>query len=330
MPLPRIALLCCVLCVVPIRLPSQPLIVYFGDSITEGWIEGERRPGDAYPARTDSILREDGTPFRSLHRGAGGETTDDALDRVDADVLAAAPSVVVIAFGSNDMYVWDDPPAPRVPLTRFRDNIRLLVEKVRGIGAQPLLLGLPPLIAGRFYAAGADSAQYIPYGGARDMRDRYDRCIRDVGREEGCAVLSLRDAFQNDSSLLGFDGVHPLPEGHARIASVLAPLLAEQLERPSEHPTALQHGVWPNPFRAGHTSHCTIAFHVAGPRPVQITIFDGRGRALRKIVYYAFAKGNHFVPWDGRGDTGTPLPAGAYTLYVHGADFAFQHSILLM
>lgn len=330
MHLTRIALLCCALWVIPLRLPAQPQIVYFGDSITEGWIEGERRPGDAWPARTDSLLREDGAVFRSLHRGAGGETTDDALERIDADVLAADPSIVVIAFGANDMYVWDDPPAPRVPLSRFRENLRLLIAKVRGVGAHPVLLGLPPLIAERFYAAGADRLLYLPYGGARDMHDRYDRCIHDVGREQGSPVISLREAFGSDSSLLGFDGVHPLTEGHARIASVLTPVLAELLERPAGSPGAPQHSVWPNPFIPAHGGYCTVAFHVDRPQSVRLTVFDRTGRALRKIVYYASMKGRHYVPWDGRGDAGTPLPAGAYTLYVRGADVSFQHSVQLM
>lgn len=330
MTLSRIALLCCALCVISQQLPSQPLIVYFGDSITEGWIEGERRPGDAYPARSDSLLREDGVSFRSLHSGAGGETTDDALDRIDTYILSVSPSVVVIAFGSNDMYVWDNPPAPRVPLSRFRDNIRLLIAKVRGIGARPLLLGMPPLIARRFYGAGADSTDYAPYGGARDMHDRYDRCIREVGREEECAVISLRDVFGMDASLMGFDGVHPLPGGHALIASVLAPVLADMLDRPTVSTAALRHSAWPNPFRPDRSSRCTIAFYVDRPQSVRITVLDRTGRALRKILYYAFAKGNHYVPWDGRGDAGTHLPAGAYTLYVRGAGVSFQHSILLM
>lgn len=330
MPLPWIALLCCALCVISPRLTSQPLIVYFGDSITEGWIESERRPGYAYPALCDSLLREDGLSFRSLHRGAGGETTDDALDRIDTDVLSVSASVVVIAFGSNDMYVWDNPPVPRVPLHRFRDNIRLLIEKVRGIGVSPVLIGMPPIITGRFYAAAADSTDYAHYGGARDMHDRYNRCIRDVGREEGCVVISLCDVFGEDSSLLGFDGVHPLPEGHARIASVLAPVLADMLGNPTGSAVALRPGAWPNPFLPGRNSRCTIGFYVDRPQSVRITVFDRAGRALRKIVYYAFAKGNHYVPWDGRGDTGTHLPAGAYTLNVHGTGVSFQHSILLM
>ena len=330
MPLSRIALLCWTLCVIPLRLSAQPLIVYFGDSITEGWIEGERRPGDAWPARTDSLLREDGASFRALHRGAGGETTVDALERIDTDVLAADPLIVVIAFGSNDMYVWGDPPAPRVPLSRFRETLRLLIEKVRGIGARPVLLGMPPLIAERFYAAAADSLLYQPYGGAKDMHDRYDRCIRDVGREEGSPVISLREAFGGDSSLLGFDGVHPLAEGHVRIASVLAPLLVELLERPADTPALLPHSVWPNPFIPAHGGYCTVAFHVERPQSVRLIVFDRAGRALRKIVYYASVKGRHYVPWGGRGDAGTPLPAGAYTLYVRGADFSFQHSVQLM
>ncbi|MBN1447838.1 MAG: hypothetical protein JXA28_07890 [Bacteroidetes bacterium] len=312
------------------RTSAQPLICYFGDSITEGWIEGERLPTAAYPEQTDLLLQLNGSTSRSLPRGFGGETTDDALRRIDTDVLVHRPDIVVIAFGSNDRYVWGDPPAPRVPLQRFRENLRLLLQKVRGLGAHPVLLGLPPLLENRFYRAGVDSTVYAPYGGAATLHRHYDDVIMDMGREETVAVVNVREAFADDSALLGFDGVHPMPDGHARIASALAPVLQDLLRQPaSGHPPA-DPELWPNPFLRSRSSYCTLRFHVAAPQRVLLSVHDSGGREVREIVYYAHAIGIHVLPWDGRDRNGTPVASGAYTLYVHAETFSHSLEILLM
>ena len=54
-----------------------------GDSITEGWIDAQLRPGEAWPSLLDSMLAAGNTHSRSYNAGRGGDTTDDALLRID-------------------------------------------------------------------------------------------------------------------------------------------------------------------------------------------------------------------------------------------------------
>jgi lysophospholipase L1-like esterase len=308
---------------------SQPVLCYFGDSITEGWIDAQLVPQLAYPARADSILHSNGTEIASFVRGYGGETTDDALQRLDTDVLALRPDIITLAFGSNDLYLWGSEAAPRVSLQRFEANYRMIVRKLRGSGVTVLLLGLPPIDVRRYYLY-VDSALYAPYGGAERLHAQYDSVIAVVAESMHCEYISLLSTFTDSASQLGFDGVHPSPEGHLVIAQQLVPAIEKALQQEFPVVPTLQSAVFPNPFAPASATWCSIRFHVDEPQEVILRILDTSGRILRKIVYLAYSTGNHYVPWDGRTDAGTRASPGSYILYVIAGTITAQHRILLM
>jgi len=65
----------------------------------------------------------------------------------------------------------------------------------------------------------------------------------------------------------------------------------------------------PNPARAG----TTLSFDLAHADAVTLQILDVGGRAVRTLVAgEALGAGRHERAWDGRDDTGAPLPAGVY------------------
>jgi lysophospholipase L1-like esterase len=63
---------------------DRELVLFLGDSITEGGSWDERLPNE-----------------RTLNQGIGGDTTDGVLARLDR-VVAAAPDVIVLLIGTND------------------------------------------------------------------------------------------------------------------------------------------------------------------------------------------------------------------------------------
>src|SRR5438477_6779790 len=69
-------------------------IVAFGDSLTAGYGAGA---GEDYPSRLSALI---GTPV--VNAGVSGDTTEGALARVDADVLARSPRMVIVGLGGND------------------------------------------------------------------------------------------------------------------------------------------------------------------------------------------------------------------------------------
>jgi len=62
-----------------------------------------------------------------------------------------------------------------------------------------------------------------------------------------------------------------------------------------------------------------IRYLVARPARVRVTVRDALGRAVRRLADARAATGIHAVTWDGREDSGRPLPEGIYVIeYVAG------------
>jgi lysophospholipase L1-like esterase len=66
--------------------PGENRVVFFGDSITDGWHLDEYFPGKPY-----------------INRGIGGQTTPQMLIRFRQDVIELHPKVVIILAGTNDI-----------------------------------------------------------------------------------------------------------------------------------------------------------------------------------------------------------------------------------
>ena len=109
---------------------AQVTMVALGDSVTCG---GEAsKPELAFPELLASALREryPRAQVRLVNAGVGGTNSDYALERLDRDVLAARPQLVVIEF-IND-FGW--PPA------KIKENYRQLVGRLRAAGAEVVIL----------------------------------------------------------------------------------------------------------------------------------------------------------------------------------------------
>lgn len=86
-------------------------IVYFGDSITEGW------KTSVYGVRGGDIV----------NRGIGGQTSAQMLVRFRADVINLKPTVVHIMLGTNDIAGNTGPTS----LARLKDAIRSMSEQAQ-------------------------------------------------------------------------------------------------------------------------------------------------------------------------------------------------------
>ncbi len=67
-------------------VPGENRVVFFGDSITDGWKIAEYFPGKPY-----------------VNRGIGGQTTPQMLIRMQSDVIAHKPKAMVLLAGTNDI-----------------------------------------------------------------------------------------------------------------------------------------------------------------------------------------------------------------------------------
>jgi len=298
-------------------LMAQSRIVYFGDSITEGWIDARKAPENAFPAKTDSILQGWGYRVESVNAGIGGQTTSDALQRISEDVLFKHPDIAVIAFGSNDYFILDVNTGSRVAQAAFKRNISTIVEMCLGVGIKPVLLGIPPILERRFYQYTAEEA-YVPLGGAQTLNAEYDAIIEAAAQHFNVPYVHIDFGDETERAVwLGFDGVHPLASGHMLIAHALAQTLENQIKVGPLEPLIMENmELYPSPVNFTTTGYVVFRVGVNRPHQFALHIYNNAGMRLRSIIYNATKKGTHYVLWDGKTDRGTIVESGAYFLQI--------------
>lgn len=115
---------------------GQPLtIVAFGSSSTEGF--GATRKEFSYPSRLAALLqtRFPRLPIRVVNRGVGGEVAAQMLARLDRDVLAEKPDLVIWQLGTNSV-LHDLDPAAEAEIARRG------IERIRAAGADVMLMDI--------------------------------------------------------------------------------------------------------------------------------------------------------------------------------------------
>ena len=310
--------------------PTDGPVLFFGDSITEGWMDAVKYPALAYPAVFDSLLHAAGSTRATANLGRAGETTDDALLRMETDVLARVPAVVVIAFGSNDWYIHGYATQPRVSLKRFIENLRLLIWKIRGIGAVPVLLGIPPVIADRYYRF-SPQRLYAPFGGVAAHRASYDSAIAGVAADSRVAYIPIMADTSTASMQLGMDGLHPTATEHRNIAAaLLAPI--DSVLRSGSTPPDPRSGitVFPTPVYAPSASRLFAQFSASGPGHFRFHVFASSGRELRDFEYSTQTEGTQYISWDCVDNDGVPLPHGTYLLVLESKGYRIDQKFIIL
>jgi acyl-CoA thioesterase-1 len=114
---------------------NRPLLVCFGDSLTAGY---GADPGDSYPDYLQTDLDTRGYHYRVVNEGISGNTTKDAVERLD-HILSLKPAVVVVELGGNDGLRG-------LPIADSRANLDKIVASLKASGAKVALAGitLPP------------------------------------------------------------------------------------------------------------------------------------------------------------------------------------------
>lgn len=152
-------------------------IICFGDSITFGY---GVKPGEDYP--TD-LAKYAGWPV--INAGIDGDTSTEALQRMETDVLERHPLLVIIEFGGNDFL-------RKTPLNVTVNNIRKMVRRIQQRGA---MAAIADISAGMF------------------MRE-YRLALKKLAREEGAIFIpSILSGIVTNPSMKS-DFLHPNVEGY--------------------------------------------------------------------------------------------------------------------
>jgi acyl-CoA thioesterase-1 len=179
-------------------------VIFFGDSITQGWDLDQSFPGAGY-----------------LNRGISSQTTAQMLLRFRQDVVALKPQVVVILAGTNDIAENTGP----ATVEEIEDNlmsmadiakingIRVVLSSVLPAGQYPWRTEIQPLekiAALNTWLAGYASGHkliYIDY------------------------FSEMQDGRHRMRSELSPDGVHPNAAGYALMKTVAEPAISRALKQ---------------------------------------------------------------------------------------------------
>ena len=188
-------------------------VIFFGDSITQQGVE----PG-GYITRIDSMckLESKSSQFEFIGSGVGGNKVYDLYLRLDDDVLAKNPDIVVIYIGVNDVWhkasfgTGTDPDK----FEKFYDAI-LKKLKEKNIAA---ILCTPAVIGERTDFSNQQDG---------DM-NRYSDIIRGIAKKNNLPLVDLRQKFldynkqrnpdNKESGILTRDRVHLNVSGNQLVA----------------------------------------------------------------------------------------------------------------
>lgn len=194
------------------ELKNGETIVFLGDSITQ---QG------AGPAGYVTLFREaiekarPNSGIQVIGAGIGGHKVPDLEARLDKDVLAHKPGVVVIYIGIND--VWHSKNGKGTPADKYEAGLRNLIKRCRDAGAR-VILSTPSVIGEKH-----DGSNELD-----KLLSEYATLSRKVATETETTLLDLNAAFQNylkeynvanqPQGILTTDGVHLNESGNRFVA----------------------------------------------------------------------------------------------------------------
>ena len=149
-------------------------VIAFGSSSTEGI--GASNPSATYPSQLQTVLVHmlpKGETVEVVNCGVGGQDADDMVKRLQKDVIAANPDVVIWQTGSND-------PLRNVPLSRFEADTREGIKAMRQAGVAVILM----------------EPQWCPRLEQAAHADDYRQVVRKIGQELGVPVIRRSDMMR--------------------------------------------------------------------------------------------------------------------------------------
>jgi lysophospholipase L1-like esterase len=170
------------------RLPSDAVVLAFGDSLTFGTGANE---DESYPAQLEALIGR-----RVVRAGVPGEVTAQALARLPAALDEHAPRLLLLCIGGNDFL-------RRLGNQQAERNVREMVQLARSRGISVLLIGTPEpgfTVSPPAFYAGIAKEFRLPYEG-------------------GIIGQVLKDAS------LKADPIHPNARGYRLIAERVAETL---------------------------------------------------------------------------------------------------------
>jgi lysophospholipase L1-like esterase len=179
-------------------------VVFFGDSITDGWKLDTYFPGKGY-----------------INRGISGQTTPQMLVRFRQDVINLSPKAVVILAGTNDIAGNTGP----ITVEQTEENYASLAELARAHSIRVVFSSVTPI---HNYAP-QRQAFYLQR--SQEQILELNRWLRSYCEQNNFIYVDYFGAMVDDHGMmkqdLANDGLHPNEAGYR----VMAPLAEAAIDR---------------------------------------------------------------------------------------------------
>ncbi|MBA4189930.1 MAG: G-D-S-L family lipolytic protein [Planctomycetaceae bacterium] len=192
-------------------------IVFFGDSITQG---GVGPKGYVTVIKNTLAEKHKDLAIEIVGAGISGNKVPNLQARLEKDVLAKKPTVVVIYIGINDVWHGEKNPANGTSKEKFEAGLKEIIGKIKDSGAR-VILCTPSVIGEKKGGANKLDAQL----------DEYSEISRKVAKDTGSKLCDLRKAFADylaknnaddkESGILTSDRVHLNEAGNKFVAETI-------------------------------------------------------------------------------------------------------------
>jgi lysophospholipase L1-like esterase len=197
------------------NLPSNPMILFQGDSITDA---GRKRNiyealGEGYAMITAACVSASHPEYgaRFINRGIGGNRIRDLRNRWKKDCLDLKPNLVSILIGINDVLgkpFWKEPTSTE----SFQSDYEYILEQTRCNPEIRIVLLEPFLLSSN-----------ENYAKTKCNLTPIIEITRKLSKHFKTVLIPLNDIFARAASVKNpyywsVDGVHPTLAGHALIA----------------------------------------------------------------------------------------------------------------
>jgi lysophospholipase L1-like esterase len=206
-----------------VSLKKGDRIVFLGDSITAGGVSPK---GYVTLIKKELAEKHKDLKIEVLGAGVSGNKVPDLQRRLDRDVLAKKPTLVVIYIGINDVWHGEKDPKRGTSKEKFEAGLKEIIGKLKEAKAR-VLLCTPSVIGEKTDGSNALDGKL----------DEYADISRRVAREEKVPLCDLRRAFlehlkknnadNKERGILTTDRVHLNEAGNRFVAEVMLKSLGE-------------------------------------------------------------------------------------------------------
>lgn len=162
------------------------------------------------------------------NKGINGNNTEDLLKRLDKDVLAQKPDLVVMMVGTNDMLNERN----LLSIQQYEQNYRQLIMQIKK-HSNLVLMTIPP-VNSDFIIKRQKPGMYASVTPSEKV-DEANVVIRKLSKEYKCKLIDLHavleacggagtdegSLFQNEANAGINDGVHPTVDGYRVIGTAV-------------------------------------------------------------------------------------------------------------